>query len=184
MRMLIAVSIYALTLAAQAQTVTVPNAFVAGAAAKASEVNANFSTLAAGINALATRMARLEGQISAADMAGTYALKGIQMELAGGAGAHVASYVYSGTAVLRADGTGTLTTPQTGSQLNLFSQPSAIVGANRPAETSTFTWTLANGVLTAFGQTFAVSNGGRMLVSASSNPADGTDVMLIVSRLN
>ena len=44
----------------QAQEVTVPNTFQAGTAAKASEVNDNFSALADSINALAERIDAIE----------------------------------------------------------------------------------------------------------------------------
>lgn len=183
-RFLIAASLFCIAFAGQAQQVSVPNSFTAGAPAKAADVNANFSALAAGINALSARVAKLEGQITAADLVGTYALKGIQMELGGGAGAHLASYVYTGTLTLAADGTGSLTSTQSGSQLNLAVSPPTRGSASKPAETGVLTWSLSGSSVTALGMNFAVSNGGRMLVAAGANPADGTEVILIITRLN
>lgn len=57
-QLLIAAAITATT--AHAQEVTVPNTFEAGTAARASEVNDNFSALADSINALATRLDAIE----------------------------------------------------------------------------------------------------------------------------
>ncbi len=171
---------------AQAQTVTVPNTFSAGAPARAAEVNANFGALAGAINALSARVSKLEGQISAADMVGTYALKGLQVELAGGAGTHVASYVYNGTLSLRADGTGTVGAAQTGTQLNFATVPGTRISANLPSENTEFTWTLAGSILTttALNTPLSVSNGGRMIMGVGASGIDGTSVLLIMTRLN
>src|SRR2546423_11112564 len=61
-------------------------------------------SLASDLAALTERVAKLEGQIVAADLVGTYALNGFQIELSGGAGrpAQVASYVFAGTVTLNA----------------------------------------------------------------------------------
>jgi hypothetical protein len=76
--------------------------------AQAQNPGATVESLASDLTA---RVAKLEGQIVAADLVGTYALHGIQVELSGsGNSAQVSSYVYVGTAVLVADGTASLTT--------------------------------------------------------------------------
>src|SRR6267154_346745 len=64
-------------------------------------------SLASDLAALADRVATLEGKIVAADLVGTYALNGFQIELSGGAGrpAQVSSYVFVATISLNADGT-------------------------------------------------------------------------------
>jgi hypothetical protein len=52
---------------------TVPYIFAPTTTAKAAEVNADFQALATVIDSLSSRISRLEGTITAADMAGTYA---------------------------------------------------------------------------------------------------------------
>ena len=51
--------------------------------------------------------------------------------------------------------------------------------------TSTTTWTYANGTLTLAGGAppLAVGAGGRILIGAIANPSDGTNVLLILTRL-
>src|SRR5687767_1265551 len=96
----IALSILATASSAQ---VSVPFTFSAGSAARASEVNGNFQALVTGINALADRVTKLEGNIVTADLVGTYAWSGLQVGLI--AGGTVETISYSGTATLAADGT-------------------------------------------------------------------------------
>src|SRR5262245_24139216 len=51
---------------------------------RAQSSSATIDSLASDLAALTARVAKLEGQITVADLAGTYALNAIQMELGGG----------------------------------------------------------------------------------------------------
>jgi hypothetical protein len=49
---------------------------------------------------------------------------------------------------------------------------------------STCTWTYANCTITTLGGfPLSVAAGGRVLIGAGANPADNTDVLLILTRL-
>jgi hypothetical protein len=139
--------------------------------------------------ALTARVAKLEGQITAADLVGTYAVHGFQTELraaGGGAPTQVASYIYVGTAALTADNSTTLTLTEEGSRL-LFTAPPSVVPDGPIAGSLSGTWTYANGVVTASegGSPIPlnVAVGGRVLIGASANHSDGTNVLLIFTRL-
>src|ERR1035438_5396232 len=93
--------------------------------AQAQSSGATLDSLASDLAALTARAAKLEGEIATADLAGTYALHGIQVELGGGNPARVSSYVLLGTAVLSADGTGSFTSgSESGNTLTLGPNPS------------------------------------------------------------
>jgi hypothetical protein len=165
--------------------VAVPNTFAAGTAAKAAEVNANFQALATAVNTLTTRVAKLEGQVTAADLAGTYALHQFQSELGGGGAQRVAVYTNNGTATvtLAANGTATTTSVTSqGHQLNLPAGTLTAVNTTDPA--ANLTWTLTAGRVNLFGGDFSVADGGRLLIRTSVNPADGTNVLLLLVRTN
>jgi len=170
--------------------VTVPNTFAAGSPARASEVNANFQALATAINNLGARVSKLEGNIVAADLAGAYTLTRLQTELGGGNSAYVAVYTATDNLVLAADGTGTLTsgTPEQGHQLNVVTRVLTPFIGSGGGGVLNFTWTYANGKLAAVlgntTSTFSTVAGGRLLVGASANPADGTNVILLLTRTN
>src|SRR5437870_1604006 len=98
--------------------------YIAAACATVSAQGQNPSptvdSLASDLAALTARVAKLEGQIQAADLVGTYVLSAIQVELHGvGNSASVSSYVYTGTVVLAADGTATLNGSETGNTLSI-----------------------------------------------------------------
>ena len=162
--------------------VVVPNTLVAGAAAKAADVNANFQALATAINGLASRVAKAEGQLVAADLAGTYTLSRLQSEIGVGKVAH---YVSGGTLTLAANGTGTLSgLTEVGTQVNF---PVGTAGTqtaiNRTDGVNTLSWSYTGGrvVFADFGS-LSVADGGRLLISSSANTADGTSVMLLFVR--
>ena len=164
--------------------VTVPNTFAAGAPARAADVNANFQALVTAINSLGTRVSKLEGQIASSDLVGTYAINRFQSELGGVPSQRVAMYTSEGTANFAADGTCTLLgTTERGHQLNL---PGGALSAFNGAQTGSLpcTWTFSGGKITAIGGTFSVVAGGRLLIRTSANPADGTNVLVLLTRTN
>jgi hypothetical protein len=113
-------------------------------------------------------------------------LHGFQSELrAAGAGipTQVASYAFVGTVVLAADGAGSFSGSENGHRL-IFGSPNSLVPHNVPPETQPLAWTYADGTLTVPGGfQVRVAAGGRVLVGAAANPADGTNVLMIFTRL-
>ncbi len=161
----------------------------AALSAQAQNSGATVDSLASDLAALKARVAKLEGQIMAADLAGTYALNGIQIELGSGGGnsPKVSSYVFAGTVVLAADGSGSFTgaTPS-GNTLSILPPASVSPFMGSGGGTSPFTWTYAGGVVTAPGGNPASEcdpRSGQILIGASANNSDGTDVILILTRL-
>jgi hypothetical protein len=155
--------------------------------AQAQNSGATVDSLASDLAALTARVAKLEGQIVAADLVGTYAIHGIQVELSSrGNSPQVSSYVFVGTAVLAADGTVSLTTtPPSGNTLSIGPSSSVSPFMGSGGGTSTTTWTYADGTVTLPGGAppLAVAVGGRILIGSSANPSDGTNVLLILTRL-
>jgi len=101
---------FLLSTAALAQT-TVPHNFTAGAPARASEVNANFSALASAIDALAGRVAALESPtLTMASLAGSYRFTSLELGISAASGANASGYLQvspvrsSGTLTLAAGG--------------------------------------------------------------------------------
>ena len=183
-RLLVVTLCVFLSAAVNAQ-VTVPNTFTAGTPAKASEVNANFQALVTAVNSLTARVGKLEGQVTAADLAGTYSLHQFQTELGGGVAQRVATYTSNGTATvtLAANGAVTISSVTSqGHQLNLPGGTLTAINANEPAGNST--WALVSGRVTLLGNEFSISDGGRLLIRTSANAADGTNVLLLLVRMN
>jgi len=100
-----AVVLILFAVAAHAQ-VNVPHTFNSGAAARASEVNANFHALANAINHLSARMDRVDGGGAGnASLSGTYRIFGFQTGLlADKAPGTVETITYSGTLSFAPDG--------------------------------------------------------------------------------
>lgn len=177
---IIALSLLILSASASAQ-ISVPNTFAAGDPARAADVNDNFQALVTEINALSSRVTKLEGQVTSSDLVGTYTINQFQSEL--GDGGHVAAYTGGGTVTLAADGTGTISgNTELGYQLSV--PGGSLTAIDRPQATESFSWSLTDGTLTAFGGTFSVAVGGRLLVRTSANPVDGTNVILLLTRVN
>jgi hypothetical protein len=153
--------------------------------AQAQNPSPTVDSLASDLAALTARVAKLEGQIQAADLVGMYVLSGIQVELRGGNSASVSSYVFTGTVVLAADGTATLNASQTGNTLSIgtSSSLSPFKGGGGGAVTITTTWSYADGTLSLLGSQLAVTAGGRILIASNANNSDGTNVLLILTRL-
>jgi len=160
--------------------------------------------LTAQVSELRSTAAALQAKVDALQalitpgLGGTYAVTGFQNELDPpvlksstnpGQPASVGSYVYTGTVTLSTDGTGSFTAAQTGSYL-IFGQ-SSLASADQPAGTVTFDWTYASGIVTLSaasdphldGVTFNVALGGQVMTHASANPSDGTDVVIILTRV-
>ncbi|MDB5870890.1 MAG: hypothetical protein JWQ07_332 [Ramlibacter sp.] len=163
---------------------SVPYTFSAGSPAKAADVNANFTALVNAINAVGARVSKLEGQITQADLAGTYSIQRFQAELGGDPGSHVAVYVAGGTLTLVADGTGTFIGPaETGTQLNVQTRSVApFTGAG--GSSGPITWSYSGGVVNMLGGTLAVVAGGRLLIKVGSTSSDGTAHVMLLTRTN
>jgi len=172
--------------------------------AQVSALQTQVTALQTQVNTLQSSMSKLNGQISASDLSGTYAIHGIQNELtpliAGVRPASVGSYVSSGTLTLNSDGTGTVSAPDYGNYL-VFGQ-SSLVSADSTdgGPPLSFVWTYSNGAvtltlvnaggLTGTTITFSVAAGGRVMVGVHSSHTvgqeyfdGGTDVLLVMSRL-
>jgi hypothetical protein len=183
----VAAVIFALLGGAASAQVSVPNTFTAGTPARAADVNANFQALVTAVNTLSSRVSKLEGQITSADLVGTYAVNQFQSELGGGASGRVAVYTGGGTVTFAAGGTGTVSgNTELGHQLNL--PGGTLTAINRPQADFSINWSFSNGTVTVtFTQgsnTFSVVAGGRLLIATSTNPADGTNVILLLTRIN
>ena len=142
--------------------------------------------LSAVVADLAARVAKLEGQITATDLVGTYRLSAKQTELQGGPNAAVSSYVFQGTAQLAADGTFTLTTPpENGNSLLLTFPPSLVNFVGAGGGTLIGTWSYSNGTVLINGGAaeLDVAAAGKVLVGVTFGHNDGTDVLLVFSRL-
>jgi hypothetical protein len=166
--------------ASSAQT-TVPFSFSAGSPARASEVNSNFQALVNSLNSLTARVAKLEGQISAADLAGSYTVAGLQIGLINNN--LVETISYGGTLILAANGTFSLTLVGNGFDLPI---PGARV-LHPDSGSISGTWSLTGNTITAQGDftgQLAHAAGGRVLVHSGFNNADGSTVLLTFVRSN
>ncbi len=169
---------------ASAQT-SVPNTFVAGQPAKAADVNADFQALVTAINALTTRVTKLEGTtVAAADLAGTWTFIGYQDEIDNGGG--IQHETYTGSCTL------TATTYSCSTSGSIVSNAGG-GGWHTSSETGTpsGTLTLSGSTVTLSGgvPSLTVSAGGSILVGVQSTPNTnatngGTDQTLIVLMKN
>jgi hypothetical protein len=149
----------------------------------------NTKSLAIELDALKARVAKLEGQIVPDDLVGTYTVNALQNELNASNPSipQVSSYVFGGTMVFSAGGAVSFNgTAENGNSLRLGASPSVqpFVSSSGPA-VFTSTWTYANGTVTVDGLPIglSVAVGGRVLIGAGANHADGTNVLLILTRL-
>ena len=188
-----------------AQT-TLPFTFAPGTVAKASEVNANFQALLTAIN-------RLEGQISAADVAGTYSIASLGLYVnstpqAGmmsnnGRVEHISS---NGTATLNANGTFSVTQETTSGSALVFDflkgsvmiPPSVVAPVvvtaqvetqnAAPPPTGSGTWSLSGKTLTLTtsngGGTFTAAVGGRLFIGITPSPDNKSQDLHILIRTN
>jgi hypothetical protein len=152
-----------------------------------SSLNAEVASRIAGDAALTARVTRLEGNITAADLVGTYRVAGIITDLdAPPAGVQIVTL--SATATLLADGTGTIL--QQGAGINLAQNigPWSAGVFSFPPEEILITWTYANGVVHISDGTpnldtdLIVGAGGRVLTFSGLSD-DNTVDLIIATRL-
>lgn len=168
-----------------AQT-TLPYTFAPGTVAKASEVNANFQALLAAVN-------KLEGAITAADVAGTYALASFGVNMTGvpppgatgGSSARIEHTSTNGVATFNANGTFSVSPETTTGGAVVFSflnQAGTVVTATAasqnaaPPPTVGGTWTLSGKTLTLAvtgggGGTFTAAVGSRVFIGVNGDSA-------------
>lgn len=215
------------TVTAQAD-VSVPYTFTNSTTPKQSELNANFQTLANGINALSSRVDKLEAKVTSNqtlnssslktqantitslsarinklegklvmdDLAGNYKVYGLQNELGIGSTTYtddgsVGSYLQSGTIKLNADGTYSASLLESGHDLQIKRQNSIQFlsrSLHRSNGSNSGTWSISgnNLSLSSFANgsplSLSITASGRILVSALSNPDDGTTVLLFLVK--
>jgi len=168
----------------------VPYSFTAGTAAKASEVNADFQAMATAIDTLATRVAKLEGQITASDLVGTYVSDSfsVRLNINGGTGGVTDVRVYKATLTLVADGTGTITSnTEKGAMLEIASpSPATLTPVNASIPLQSFTWHLSGSsmIIDTWLMTFSIVSGGRLLIGTSNDTISGdvTSTVWLLTR--
>jgi len=149
-------------------------------------------TLEERVALLEGQVAKLQGQIVAADLVGTYALRGIQMDwfdpTSSVGAAAVETDIVVGTLTLNPDLTVSGSTRDENSDLTFLTPPSVSFGS-QDSMLQGVTWTYADGTVTlTFAQgsvLFAVGAGGRVLITAGSGQAQGfiNGRVLIATRL-
>ena len=153
-------------------------------------VPAHAQDLEARVTALENQVAKLNGQITADDLVGTYTLSQFLTELEGTGGtfARITTGVLAGTVTLAADGTGTFsltdrehTLVESNSMWSFTSSDQSDQGA--------FSWTYANGMVmlnVGNGVNLSAAVGGRVLIAMSSSNPDmngGNNQLVILTRL-
>jgi hypothetical protein len=142
----------------------------------------NASGLIAKMAALEARVAKLEGQITASDLVGTYAVHGFQNEFGLPSPFSISSYVFQGTLTLEANFTGSFDVAATGNRLlntgTLMRLPVNV------SNQQSITWSYLNGTVSSpeIPMTFSVIAGGQLLVGTTAQHSDGTNVLLILTR--
>ena len=158
----------------------------------------NYQQLVTQIAALQARVDKLEGNIVASDLAGTYSTIGLDTSMtalrAGSpfVNATINTAAFRGTLTLKADGTGDLS-ELTCEGSTLVQGPWSMQGFNCSEPSTDVTWTYANGVITI---TFlndgdqiplVVALGGRFLIMAFApfHPSDPSSdqFLLMATRL-
>ena len=130
-------------------------------------------SLASDLAALAARVAKLEGNIVAGDLAGTYSGVLLSTNMRGartGVPASIETAGSRGSLTLNANGTGHVTLDGCGGATLTFTLGGTLTDAGCDEPASDLTWTYADGVITATflsdGDTvpFTVALGGRFLI--------------------
>src|SRR4051812_7194615 len=193
---LVALGLVLLAGAAHAQT-SVPHSFSSGQPARAAEVNANFQALATAINNLTARVDRLEGAaVTAANVAGTYQLFGLQTGIAPSGSGLIETITYTGTVTLAGGGTYTGSLTESANVLGVGNPPNLSSRSPTDALAGSYSINSTRITLNTFGGSdpidFYGAAGARILVAATSGVAPppgftfnmGTNVMLILVRTN
>jgi hypothetical protein len=140
--------------------------------------------LAAQLAALEARVAKLEGNITAADLLGTYALSSLSVNLNGAPPGDIRSDTIAGTVTVAADGTASGSVTAKGYHLPLSTH---LLGDTSATGSNSFTWTYANGVVElSDGNKFMVAAGGRLLIGVTAFNLDansGVSQILLLTRL-
>lgn len=159
-------------------------------------INSEAGARAAADTSLDARSDKLEGNIVAGDLVGTYAvhLVGISMDPPGTVATfnEMSSYVFTGTATLAANGTGSLNGTVAGilmteqaANLNWMNEGgSAAQGGN-------FLWSYNNGTLSTLVQpgvefndfNLSVAAGGQVLVSVAGGPPSNNQQLIVWTRV-
>jgi hypothetical protein len=164
---------------------TLPGFVVAFAA-----LPAHAQDLDARVAALENAVAKLNGQITADDLVGTYAIHVLESEMhapssPGGFPTQVSSYVTAGTVVLAADFTVTLNGTTSGNTLFFFPPDGPSLAPIDGSPNLTGNWMYTDGTLTISGGAppLSVAAGGRVLIGTAADHDSGHDVLLILTRL-
>lgn len=180
-RVITAIALSMLALSAQSQTI-LPYTFTKNSDIKPASLQADFNVSLTAINGLSARVSKLEGNITAADLVGTYAIHGFQTELAPN---YVSNYLEQGIATLAADGSLTISgNTEKGWQLRLDTTPRTTLVINNPPEPFASTWSYSDGTVNTPEISLSVVAGGRLLVGVTTNPTDGTQVIILATRTN
>jgi hypothetical protein len=149
--------------------------------------NPTVQQLIAQVNALTARVAKLEGNITAADLVGTYNITDLQLKLVGGATPSISNEVTQGTLTLNADGTTSFSL--TGNFHRLTPGAPWVLSPLTESGTGTFgSWAYDNGTVNLTdggGELAVVGAGGRVLVGGLSKTTAGTGLeeITILTRL-
>jgi hypothetical protein len=141
--------------------------------------------------ALEAAVAKLQGNITEADLVGTYHLAALATDLDGGPPATIAVFAFRGIVTLAADGTGTI--EQGGGTSGVielaegtpWTDTANLISGNPP---TSITWSYANGLVHLSDGTanldidMVVGVGGRVLTSAGLSD-DNTADLFIATRL-
>jgi hypothetical protein len=164
-----------------------PGAAGANLAARVEALEAAVAALQSGQTALNSRVGKLEGNITAADLAGTYKAAGLFVDLDGGFPARIEVFTLNAVATLNADGTGVI--EQQGNFLGLIQgAPWTEQNGSFPPESIAITWSYANGILHVSDGTvnldvdFVVGAGGRV-ATFSGIGDDGEADFVVLTRL-
>lgn len=150
----------------------------------------SFQALLSELEALKARVAKLEsGEIDAADLAGTYVIHGLGIELHGGFPAQMGSETTVGTVTLHADGTGTGSGKDARYDLRQ-GFPWSLAYSESPFSGS-FTWSVVNGTLVVPAEdpededlVLTIGAGGRVLIAGGTTPGGiGWSNLFLLVRL-